>query len=66
MSSQTFKAQMAVGSWALTPLFTGLSDITTIIEKSRNKENLKDGGHKNGSESEADDELDVEMLTSEP
>lgn len=32
MSSQTFKAQMSVGSWASTPLFPGLESITKIIE----------------------------------
>ncbi|KAF8984366.1 hypothetical protein BDQ17DRAFT_1260872, partial [Cyathus striatus] len=32
MSSQTFKAQMAVGSWAKTPLYPGLSSVTKIIQ----------------------------------
>ncbi|KAF8997382.1 hypothetical protein BDQ17DRAFT_1248730 [Cyathus striatus] len=31
-SSQTFKAQMAVGSWAKTPLYPGLSSVTKIIQ----------------------------------
>lgn len=68
MSSQTFKAQMAIGSWASTPLFTGLSDVTKIIERSRNKgsRDVENDIEENGSDTEADEELDVEMLTSEP
>jgi hypothetical protein len=34
MSSQTFKAQMAIGSWAQGPLYPGLTEIAKIIEKS--------------------------------
>jgi hypothetical protein len=33
MSSQTFKAQMAIGSWAQGPLNPGLAELTKIIEK---------------------------------
>ncbi|KAF8990540.1 hypothetical protein BDQ17DRAFT_1255708, partial [Cyathus striatus] len=33
MSSQTFKAQMALGSWAKTPLFPGFDSATQVIEK---------------------------------
>lgn len=33
MNSQTFKAQMTVGSWASTPLYPGLETVTRIIEK---------------------------------
>ncbi|KAF5315255.1 hypothetical protein D9619_006958 [Psilocybe cf. subviscida] len=33
MSSQTFKAQMAVGSWANSPLYPGLDTITNMISK---------------------------------
>lgn len=32
MKSQTFKAQMAVGSWITTPLYPGPESITKIIE----------------------------------
>ncbi|KAF8240982.1 hypothetical protein L208DRAFT_1209429, partial [Tricholoma matsutake] len=32
-SPQTFKAQVAVGSWAKTPLYPGLSETIKIIEK---------------------------------
>ncbi|TFK35153.1 hypothetical protein BDQ12DRAFT_612144 [Crucibulum laeve] len=31
MSSQTFKAHMAVGSWAKSPLFPGMEKITEHI-----------------------------------
>jgi hypothetical protein len=34
MSPQTLKAQMAVGSWAKTPLYPGLGEVTRIIERS--------------------------------
>ena len=33
MNSQTFKAQVAVGSWAKTPLYPGFTEVTKIIEK---------------------------------
>lgn len=32
-SPQTFKAQVAVGSWAKTPLYPGLSETIKIVEK---------------------------------
>ena len=31
-SPQTFKAQVAVGSWARTPLYAGLSEMVKIVE----------------------------------
>jgi len=34
MSSQTFKAQMAVGSWAKTPIFPAFSDISDMVKDS--------------------------------
>jgi hypothetical protein len=34
MNSQTFKAQVAVGSWAKTPLYPGFVEVTKIIERS--------------------------------
>ena len=34
MNSQTFKAQVAVGSWANTPLYPGFTEVTRIVEKS--------------------------------
>ncbi|TFK36013.1 hypothetical protein BDQ12DRAFT_610783 [Crucibulum laeve] len=36
MSSQTFKAQMAVGSWAKSPLFPGMEKITEYIQSRMN------------------------------
>jgi hypothetical protein len=33
MSSQIFKADMAVGSWVDTPLRPGIMDIVKIVEK---------------------------------
>jgi hypothetical protein len=33
MNSQTFKAQVAVGSWARTPLYPGLTAVTKVIER---------------------------------
>jgi hypothetical protein len=32
MSSQAFKAQVAVGSWARAPFWPGMSKVTKIIE----------------------------------
>jgi hypothetical protein len=32
MNSQTFKAQMAVGSWAKTPLYPGFDQMVKIVE----------------------------------
>ena len=32
MSSQAFKAQMAVGSWAKTPLYPGFIDVMKVVE----------------------------------
>lgn len=37
---QTFKAQMAVGSWAKTPLYPGLSDVTKIVERQMKSQRL--------------------------
>lgn len=54
-SSQTFKAQMAVGSWAASPLFPGLSEVTKIVEKHMAK------GHDNDLDSDGGSELDVEL-----
>lgn len=38
MSSDTFQARMAVGSWAQTPLFPGFPAIAQIIADSRHSE----------------------------
>lgn len=63
MSPQTFKAQMAVGSWASTPLFPGLIEVTKMVEKCMGTRH--DGSHMD-VDSDTEDELDVEMLVSEP
>ena len=41
MSSQTFKARMAVGSWAKTPLFPGLDEVSGYIDLRGNEKNLE-------------------------
>ena len=63
-SPQTFKAQVAIGSWAKTPLFSGLSDVTSIIEKIMARGD-KDERENFIFDSEDEDELDVEMIVSE-
>lgn len=65
MSPQTFKAQVAIGSWSKSPLFSGLSDVTTIIEKVMGRGN-EDETENFSFDSEDEDELDVEMMVSEP
>ncbi|KAG1778013.1 hypothetical protein EV702DRAFT_968704, partial [Suillus placidus] len=42
ISSQTFKAQVAVGSWFTTPLMPDLSVTTTIMQKKMGKEKGKE------------------------
>ena len=39
ISPQTFKAQIAIGSWARTPLYPGLSETIKIVEKQMGGEN---------------------------
>jgi hypothetical protein len=34
MNSQTFKAQVAVGSWARTPLYPGFIEVMKIVKRS--------------------------------
>ena len=41
MNSQTFKAQMAVGSWAKTPLFPGIDEVAEYIDLRGNEQNLE-------------------------
>jgi hypothetical protein len=38
-SPQTFKAQIAIGSWARTPLYPGLSETIKIVEKQMRGDN---------------------------
>jgi hypothetical protein len=40
MSSQTFKARMAVGSWAKTPLFPGIDKVSEYIDLRGNEKDL--------------------------
>ena len=40
-SPQTFKAQVAIGSWARTPLYPGLSETIKIIEKQMRGEQVE-------------------------
>jgi len=49
-SPQTFKAQVAVGSWARTPLYPGLSDTIKIVEGQMRRE----GQERAGDEEEVD------------
>lgn len=43
-SPQTFKAQVAVGSWARTPFYPGLSDTIKIVEAQMRGESQKRAG----------------------
>jgi hypothetical protein len=62
MSSQTFKAQMALGSWAQTPLYPGLSDVIKIIEKvSSGPKKVLQRVSKSDSESEVESNDDNEF-----
>ena len=38
MSSQTFKARVAIGSWAKTPIFPEFLDIAAIVESRMGKD----------------------------
>ena len=38
MSSQTFKARVAIGSWAKTPIFPEFSDIAAMVESRMGKD----------------------------
>jgi len=56
-SPQTFKAQVAVGSWAKTPLDPGLSETINIIEKQMRGEQVEHETEENDDET---DEIDKE------
>ncbi|KAF8498969.1 hypothetical protein F5888DRAFT_1611949 [Russula emetica] len=45
-SPQTFKAQVAIGSWARTPLYPGLSKTIKIVENQMRGENQIKAGDK--------------------
>ena len=55
-SPQTFKAQVAVGSWAKTPLYPGLSETIKIVEKQMRGEQVE---HEM-EETDETDEIDEE------
>jgi hypothetical protein len=55
-SPQTFKAQIAVGSWARTPLYPGLSETVKIVERQMVRESQTRAG-----EGEEVDEVEVEL-----
>jgi hypothetical protein len=56
-SPQTFKAQVAVGPWARTPLYPGLLDTIKIVEGQMRRE----GQERAGDEAEVEiDEIDDE------
>jgi len=57
MTSQTFKARMALGSWSKTPLFDGLTDATRIIER-RISHRARNLAEESSSGSEDKDESD--------
>ena len=62
-SPQTFKAQVAIGSWARTPLYPGLSETIKIVEKQMRGENRMRAGDK--EDAEMDDEEDLSDLDEE-
>ena len=55
MSSQTFKAQMAIGSWIGPPIFPSIDPFISIIEDKMNRKKKVDGKKKEESGSELDD-----------
>jgi hypothetical protein len=58
-SPQTFKAQVAVGSWARTPLYPGLSETIKIVEKQMRGEQVEyDETEENDDETDEIDEED--------
>ncbi|KAF8240417.1 hypothetical protein L208DRAFT_1233055 [Tricholoma matsutake] len=56
-SPQTFKAQVAVGSWAKTPLYPGLSETIKIVQKQMGSEEQV-GPQKKVDETELEDEVE--------
>jgi hypothetical protein len=57
-SPQTFKAQVAVGSWAKTPLYTGLSETIKIVEKQMRGEKVEYEMEENDDQTDEIDEED--------
>ncbi|KAF8234329.1 hypothetical protein L208DRAFT_1394187 [Tricholoma matsutake] len=56
-SPQTFKAQVAVGSWAKTPLYPGLSETIKIVQKQMESEEQL-GPQKEVDETELEEEVE--------
>jgi hypothetical protein len=56
-SPQTFKAQVAVGSWAKTPLYPGLSETIKIVEKQMRGEQVEHEIEENDDEIDEEDEF---------
>jgi hypothetical protein len=55
-SPQTFKAQVAVGSWARTPLYPGLSETIKIVERQIQGESRARAGERDMEDNETDDD----------
>jgi hypothetical protein len=68
---QTFKTQVAIGSWARTPLYPGLSETIKLVEKQMRGENKTRAGEKETELDDAEDSdeearflfCDIEFLT---
>jgi hypothetical protein len=60
-SPQTFKAQVAVGSWAKTPLYPGLSETIKIVEKQMRGEQVE---HETEKDDDETDEIDEDEFWS--
>ena len=54
-SLQTFKAQVAVGSWARTPLYPGLSEMVKIVERQIRGESSARAGERDMKDIETND-----------
>ena len=61
-SPQTFKAQVAIGSWARTPLYPGPTETIKIVEKQMRGENRMRAGDE---DTEMDDEEELSDLDKE-
>lgn len=57
-SQQTFKSQVAVGSWAKTPLYPGLSETIKIVKKQMRGEQVEYETEENDDETDEIDEED--------
>ena len=54
-SPQTFKAQVAVGSWSRTPLYPGFSETVKIVERQIQGESRARAGEKDTEDIDTDD-----------